>query len=126
MPVIVLVIVAIIDAALVFRFDLSVWHGGGFGMFSSVDHHTTRLIRVTAKTPRGLKKVNIQAYAAEVKTLKNLPTPARLQAFLNKLSCTSKLPAQTSMLTLTYYKLDFSHELIHAKARWQGNAVECS
>lgn len=94
-------------------------------MFSSVDHHTNRFIRVTARTPQGVKAIDLEKYTAEVTTLKNLPTPARLTSFLTKLACTADLPAQTSLLTLSYYKLDLTHNLLQAEIKWEGRTDAC-
>lgn len=125
LPVVTLIVVASINAVLVVRYDLSAWHGGGFGMFSSVDHHTSRFIRVTARTPQGDRLVDLEAYAAEVRALKNLPTPRRMSAFLEKLACAADLPAQTSALQLAYYKLDLTRNPVVANLRWQGDTGAC-
>lgn len=125
LPVIAFLVIAICNVVLVFRYDLSPWHGGGFGMFSSHEHHTSRYIQVMARTPQGLKLLNLEAYADELKRLKNLPTPARLSAFLNKTACAAQLPAQTSMITLSYYKLDFDHEPLKAEKKWEGRTNGC-
>jgi hypothetical protein len=124
-PIGALAFIAIINLVLVFQFDLSTWHGGGFGMFSSVDHHTSRFIRVMARTPRGIKIIDLGEYTAEVETLKNLPTPARLSSFLTKLACTTDLPPQTSSLTLSYYKLDFTRNPLQAELKWEGRTDVC-
>lgn len=124
-PIGALAFIAIINLVLVFQFDLSTWHGGGFGMFSSVDHHTSRFIRVTARTPRGIKIIDLREYTAEVETLKNLPTPARLSSFLTKLACTTDLPSQTSFLTLSYYKLNFTRNPLQAELKWEGRTDAC-
>lgn len=125
LPVITILVIAIGNVALVFRYDLSPWHGGGFGMFSSHEHHTSRYIQVMVRTPQGFKLLNLEAYTDELKRLKNLPTPARLSAFLNKTACTAQLPAQTSMITLSYYKLNFDREPLKAEKKWEGRTNGC-
>lgn len=44
-----LVLLALVHAGLVFGRDLTPWKGGGFGMFSTLDHEGWRVVRLLAE-----------------------------------------------------------------------------
>jgi hypothetical protein len=49
----VLVAVAATQVVVASTTDLTAWRGGGFGMFSTIDAHSTRFLRVTVDTHDG-------------------------------------------------------------------------
>jgi hypothetical protein len=76
-----LVLLALAQAALVFGHDLSAWKGGGFGMFSTLDHEGWRAVRLYvqdegAKAPR--RTPLPPSLRREVRRARILPTQGSL------------------------------------------------
>ena len=84
----VLVLVATSQLVLASTTDLTAWRGGGFGMFSTLDNHDQRFLRITATTAEG-EEVPVRArvllaadspiHADAVRARAN-PTPRNLDA----------------------------------------------
>ena len=76
LPITLLVIVAAIQVALVRGAGLSPWSGGGFGMFSTLDHGSRRHLHAFIVRP-GLRREVLPpaALADEVKRALTLPIP---------------------------------------------------
>jgi hypothetical protein len=76
-----LIIVALYQIALVQSASLSPWSGGGFGMFSTLDHGSQRHLHAFVLRP-GLRREIIppESSADEIKRALTLPTDARLRA----------------------------------------------
>jgi len=50
---VILTVIALLQPFLIHRFNMNPWKGGAFGMFSTVDHFTTRILRVSVPTELG-------------------------------------------------------------------------
>ena len=70
MPV-VLVLVAASQVVIASTTDLTPWRGGGFGMFSTLDNHDQRFLRITAVTQSG------EAVAVDARALFQDDSPVR-------------------------------------------------
>ncbi len=79
LPIVLLIVVASLQYALVRGAALSPWSGGGFGMFSTLDHGSRRHLHAFIVRP-GLRREVIlsRAHADQVKRALALPTRARL------------------------------------------------
>lgn len=81
LPVLVLVVVALSQLLLARTQALSPWSGGGFGMFSTLDHASRRHLHAFVVRP-GLRRevVAPPALAEEISRALALPTEARLRS----------------------------------------------
>ncbi len=81
LPVLVLVVVALSQLLLARTQALSPWSGGGFGMFSTLDHASQRHLHAFVVRP-GLRRevVAPPALAEEISRALALPTEARLRS----------------------------------------------
>lgn len=74
----VLVLVACVQMTLVATHHLTPWKGGGFGMFSTFDRPSTRVLRVWLVTPRGEALVIRPQFDVQEQRLLNMPNDALL------------------------------------------------
>ena len=81
LPVLILLVVALSELLLARSQALSAWSGGGFGMFSTLDHASRRHLHAFVVRP-GLRRevVAPPALAEEVARALTLPTEARLRS----------------------------------------------
>ncbi len=81
LPILILLVVALSQLLLARSQALSVWSGGGFGMFSTLDHASQRHLHAFVVRP-GLRRevVTPPALAEEVARALTLPTKARLRS----------------------------------------------
>src|SRR5262245_56277891 len=61
LPALLLVLVAVVQIALVRAIDLTPWKGGGFGMFSTLDHGAFRGVRIVIDGPGRSEALEIPA-----------------------------------------------------------------
>jgi hypothetical protein len=89
LPIALFIIVALTQIALAHRAALSPWSGGGFGMFSTLDHGSRRHFHAFILRP-GLRRevVPPPALADEIRRALTLPTDARLGALAGALAKT--------------------------------------
>jgi hypothetical protein len=87
LPIALLFIVAVFQIALVDGAALSPWSGGGFGMFSTLDHGSRRHLHAFIVRP-GLRREILPpaALADEIKRALTLPSAARLGALAGALA----------------------------------------
>ncbi len=87
LPMALLFIVAAYQVALAHVAALSPWSGGGFGMFSTLDHGSRRHLHAFIVRP-GLRREILPpaALADEVKRALTLPSEARLRALAGALA----------------------------------------
>jgi hypothetical protein len=81
LPRVLLVSVAVVNFILVKRNDFSIWYGGSFGMFASLDGPATRYLIITSTNGAGLKEVNLESYETEVTRIKTNPSTERIERF---------------------------------------------
>jgi hypothetical protein len=89
LPIALLIVVALHQISLAHRAALSPWSGGGFGMFSTLDHGGRRHLHAFVLRP-GLRRevVPPPALADEIKRALTLPTDVRLGALAGALAKT--------------------------------------
>ena len=89
LPIALLIVVALLQIALSHHTALSPWSGGGFGMFSTLDHGSRRHLHAFVLRP-GLRRevVPPPALADEIKRALTLPTDARLGVLAGALAKT--------------------------------------
>lgn len=89
LPIVLLIVVALFQIALTHYSALSPWSGGGFGMFSTLDHGSRRHLHAYVLRP-GLRREIIppEALAEEIRRLLTLPTDARLRILAKALVTT--------------------------------------
>lgn len=81
LPCILLVVVAVHQIAAARFADLSPWKGGGFGMFSSIDSKSTRLLRVYAVDAEGQRReLDLEQVSRAENRLRNQPSESRALA----------------------------------------------
>jgi hypothetical protein len=87
LPIELLIIVAVCQIVLAHGAALSPWSGGGFGMFSTLDHGSRRHLHAFIVRP-GLRREVLPppALAEEVKRALTLPSDARLGALARALA----------------------------------------
>jgi hypothetical protein len=74
---------ALAQAALVLGQDLSAWKGGGFGMFSTLDHEGWRAVRLFVEEPGAARPRRVPlepALRREARRARVLPDEASLRA----------------------------------------------
>lgn len=80
-PALLLVAIAANQVRLALCCDLDPWKGGGFGMFSTLDHASARRVRVSALWPEREEPVEIPDELVELSLrARRLPTEASLRA----------------------------------------------
>lgn len=89
LPIALLIVVALIQIALARSAALSPWSGGGFGMFSTLDHGSRRHLHAFVLRP-GLRREVIppRALADEIRRALAFPTKPRLRALATSLAKT--------------------------------------
>ncbi len=66
---------------------LTPWKGGGFGMFSTIDSTSARLLRLELRTDQGLVSVALPpAVRQPASELRAMPSQARLEALAHRLA----------------------------------------
>ena len=78
-PPILLLLVATIQPFLVKKFHLNKWKGGGFAMFSTVDHYSNRFLRARASTSEGELPMFLSDWNDEYLRLICLPNVSQLE-----------------------------------------------
>lgn len=120
-PVTLLFLVAAVQLNLVVHHELDPWKGGGFGMFSTIDNPSTRVLRVVAVTADGLVPLEMPSavYAAE-RSARALPSEERLGRVAERLLDRTELPEGTRALRVELWRLDFLPERsAFAARRWK-------
>lgn len=89
LPIALLTVVALIQIALANGAALSPWSGGGFGMFSTLDHGSRRHLHTFILRP-GLRREVFppRAMAAEIRRALTFPSDPRLHALATQLAKT--------------------------------------
>jgi hypothetical protein len=124
LPCVLLIVVAVINFMLVKRNDLSIWYGGSFGMFASLDGPATRYLTITYSRGEEIINVDLDDYETEVARIKTNPSNERIQNFLQKLCQTYEPKAK--QLSSTLYKLNY--DPIVQKAApviWKELTIDC-
>jgi hypothetical protein len=105
LPCVLLVSVAALNFVLVKRNDFSIWYGGSFGMFASLDGPATRYLTVTYVNDTGLTKVNLADYETEVTRIKTNLSTGRIEKLLRELCETQH--SKINQLSSTLHKLSY-------------------
>ncbi|MFT5433842.1 MAG: hypothetical protein ACI9OJ_004550 [Myxococcota bacterium] len=95
-----LVIVAVVQMLMARQVELNPWTGGGFGMFSTVDHLQTRQLRVFAPDGRTIEVPDdLFGRAAAVRAF---PTPSRMRAFADLVADVEKAPVLVELVRMRF------------------------
>jgi hypothetical protein len=93
--------VAIIHFYLVKREDFSIWYGGGFGMFASLDGPSTRFLTITEHTDLGEMVLDLTGYEANIRRIQVYPKKRFFEELLNKL-CLETMTTATHLTALLF------------------------
>jgi hypothetical protein len=77
-----LVVLALVHVGLVYGKELTPWKGGGFGMFSTLDHEGWRVVRLLVEDGSGEEPVRVRLpprLAADARRARILPDEAALR-----------------------------------------------
>lgn len=87
LPIALLIIVALHQITLAQTTGLSPWSGGGFGMFSTLDHGSRRHLHAFILRPGLRREIMLPANLAdEIERALTLPTPSRLRSLAHALA----------------------------------------
>lgn len=87
LPSVLIIVIAINQLILANFFDLSPWHGGGYGMFSTSDVGSNRHMHVYAKSEGILKELLYPEYLDDLALrTKSFPTNKNLKKFAYKIA----------------------------------------
>lgn len=104
-PTILMISVAIIHFYLVKQEDFSIWYGGGFGMFASLDGPSTRFLTIRKYTDVGETILNLAGYEHDVRRIQVYPKKRFVEDLLKKLCLT---PTTTvTYLTAQLFKIEY-------------------
>jgi hypothetical protein len=106
-PTILMISVAIFHFYLVKREDFSIWYGGGFGMFASLDGPSTRFLTITEHTGAGETILDLTGYENDIRRIQVYPRRRFVEDLLNRLC----LPTTTTATHLTAQLFKIRYEL---------------
>jgi hypothetical protein len=125
LPCVLLIVVGLFNFLLVKQNDLSIWYGGGFGMFASLDGPTKRYFIVTTLNGYREAQISLEDYETEVARIKTLPTLKRIQSFLYTLC--AEQSSSTTQLTARLFKLRYQPKTQEVDTiLWKEVDVECT
>lgn len=88
--------VALIQMVLVYRFDLTPWKGGGFGMFSTVDSLEARYVKIfLVMGERSIPAIPPPSLSADYLRVQALPTQVGIDALAVRLAQSSWIDTAT-------------------------------
>ena len=86
-PTLVLIAIALIQYTTTHTTVLTPWKGGGFGMFSTVDHDRSRTVTLYLRIDGEEIPVALpDGYGAEIVSLRPMPTEARTEALASRMA----------------------------------------
>jgi hypothetical protein len=97
-PSFLLVVVAALTFFLVIKDDFSIWYGGGFGMFASLDGPSTRYVLISASTGNTEYELDLNndvfgKYENDVRKITVFPRKTFIESLLRKLCLHENLSA---------------------------------
>ncbi len=75
---------------LVVKYDFSIWYGGGFGMFASLDGSSTRYLTISANTGKAeynldLSNITFSKYENNIRKIIIFPKKSMIESLLKSL-----------------------------------------
>ena len=114
-----LAIVAVIQIGLTRSVDLTPWKGGGFGMFSTLDHGAYRGVRVVVDTPERSESIEVPP-SLETAAARAAACPADwlLRALAEGVAAREeRYDRAVSRVTLTVWRAEFDRRTLRASER---------
>jgi hypothetical protein len=118
-PPAVLIVVAIVQIGLVRTADLTPWKGGGFGMFSTLDHGAYRGIDVVVDARDRSETLEIPpSLETAASRAANCPVDGLLRALADNVAARERrYQRPVSQVTLTVWRAEFDRETLRATER---------
>jgi hypothetical protein len=118
-PPVLLVAVAVVQVSLVYSVDLTAWKGGGFGMFSTLDHGAYRGVDIVVDAPDRSESLaippSLETAAARAAAC---PTDGLLRTLAEGVAAREqRYQRAVSRVTVTAWRTDFRRETLHASER---------
>jgi hypothetical protein len=119
LPPVLLAVVASVQIVLARTADLTPWKGGGFGMFSTLDHGAYRGIDVVVDAPDRSETIEIPAsLAADAARAAALPSDWLLRRLAEKIAARERRYGRpVARVTLTAWRTDFDPATLRANER---------
>lgn len=125
LPLVLLLVVAAVHAALVSQEDLSVWHVGSFGMFSRVDSGSNRVLKADVWIDAWVDlEIEDDLHSKRVKLL---PRKGALNKYLLDLACQESVPEDATQVRLSLYRrvFDAARNRMSLELMWRGVTRAC-
>jgi hypothetical protein len=107
-----MIAVAIIHFDLVRREDFSIWYGGGFGMFASLDGPSTRFLTVTEHISSHETVLDLSDYATDIRRIQVYPKRSLIEDLLEKVCVQKAQPAARLSASLFKIHYDLSTQTV--------------
>ena len=104
-PTILMISVAMIHFYLVKGEDFSIWYGGGFGMFASLDGPSTRFLAVAEYADAGEKVFDLTGYENDIRRIQVYPKQRFVENLLKQLCLEATTTA--THLTAQLFKIEY-------------------
>jgi hypothetical protein len=114
-----LVVVGVIQVGLARTVDLTAWKGGGFGMFSTLDHGAYRGVDIVVDAPERSESLDIPG-SLEVAAARAaaFPTDQMLRALAEGVAAREqRYQRPVSRVTVTAWRTDFDRRTLQATER---------
>ena len=119
LPPVLLVVVAVLQVGLAHTVDLTAWKGGGFGMFSTLDHGAYRGVDIVVDAPDRSESLEIplslESVAARAAAC---PTDGLLRALAEGVAAREqRYQRAVTRVTVTAWRTDFDRKTLQASER---------
>jgi len=118
-PPVLLIVVAVIQVSLAQTVDLTAWKGGGFGMFSTLDHGAYRGVDILIDAPDRSESLEIpSSLETAAARAAACPTDGLLRALAEGVAAREqRYQRAVSRVTVTAWRTDFDRGTLQASER---------